>query len=243
MKPIIAITADIRVAASEVINERQADFAPRGAVDAVLAAGGLPIVLPYTQPELAGQLVTTFDGLLIPGGPDVDPTFFGEEPIPEIGRTYYKRDAFEIALIKAALAQNKPIFGICRGIQIINVAMGGTVFQDLGVQDPTCRIRHAQVAPGDFPTHHITLDAHSRLTSILKTKRAYVNSRHHQAVRKVAAGLQVTAQSDDQVIEAVESTQNNNVVGVQWHPENMWQEFPEQLNLFKDLVDRSQHTK
>ncbi|GEN95079.1 gamma-glutamyl-gamma-aminobutyrate hydrolase family protein [Pediococcus ethanolidurans] len=240
MKPIIAITADIRVAASEIINERRADFAPRGAVDAVLAAGGLPIVLPYTAPELVEELVRTFDGLIIPGGPDVDPTFFGEEPIPEIGRTYYKRDAFEIALIKATIAAQKPIFGICRGIQIINVAMGGTVFQDLATQDPTCRIRHAQAAPGEFPTHHVMIEPNSYVASILKTSRSYVNSRHHQAVRKVAVGLTVSAQSDDQVIEAVESTQNSNIVAVQWHPENMWQEFPEQLEFFKDLVHRSQ---
>lgn len=240
MRPVIAITADIRVEASEVINEQRADFAPRGAVDAITTAGGVPIILPSVDPKLAVELVKTFDGLLIPGGPDVDPTFFGEEPIPEIGRTYYKRDAFEIALVKATIAANKPIFGICRGIQVINVAMGGTVFQDLGVQDPTCRIRHAQAAPGEFPTHHITIETTSYLASILKVQRSYVNSRHHQAVRKVAAGLQVTAQSDDQVIEAVESTQNNNIVAVQWHPENMWQEFPEQLELFKDLVHRSQ---
>ena len=241
MKPVIAITADVRVADSEVINERRADFAPRGAVDAVLAAGGLPIVLPYTAPELSEELVNTFDGLLIPGGPDVDPTFFGEEPIPEIGRTYYKRDAFEIALVKATMAAKKPIFGICRGIQVINIAMGGTVFQDLGVQDPSCRIRHAQAAPGEFPTHHVVIEPHSYVRSILKTDRSYVNSRHHQAVRKVAVGLTVSAHSDDQVIEAVESTQNSEIVAVQWHPENMWQEFPDQLEFFKDLVKRSQH--
>lgn len=241
MKPVIAITADVRVADSEVINERRDDFAPRGAVDAVLAAGGLPIVLPYTAPELSEELVNTFDGLLIPGGPDVDPTFFGEEPIPEIGRTYYKRDAFEIALVKATMAAKKPIFGICRGIQVINIAMGGTVFQDLGVQDPSCRIRHAQAAPGEFPTHHVVIEPHSYVRSILKTDRSYVNSRHHQAVRKVAVGLTVSAQSDDQVIEAVESTQNSEIVAVQWHPENMWQEFPDQLEFFKDLVKRSQH--
>ncbi|MCT3035546.1 gamma-glutamyl-gamma-aminobutyrate hydrolase family protein [Pediococcus parvulus] len=241
MKPVIAITADVRVADSEVINERRADFAPRGAVDAVLAASGLPIVLPYTAPELSEELVNTFDGLLIPGGPDVDPTFFGEEPIPEIGRTYYKRDAFEIALVKATMAAKKPIFGICRGIQVINIAMGGTVFQDLGVQDPSCRIRHAQAAPGEFPTHHVVIEPHSYVRSILKTDRSYVNSRHHQAVRKVAVGLTVSAQSDDQVIEAVESTQNSEIVAVQWHPENMWQEFPDQLEFFKDLVKRSQH--
>lgn len=241
MKPVIAITADVRVADSEVINERRDDFAPRGAVDAVLAAGGLPIVLPYTAPELSEELVNMFDGLLIPGGPDVDPTFFGEEPIPEIGRTYYKRDAFEIALVKATMAAKKPIFGICRGIQVINIAMGGTVFQDLGVQDPSCRIRHAQAAPGEFPTHHVVIEPHSYVRSILKTDRSYVNSRHHQAVRKVAVGLTVSAQSDDQVIEAVESTQNSEIVAVQWHPENMWQEFPDQLEFFKDLVKRSQH--
>ncbi|GEL15327.1 gamma-glutamyl-gamma-aminobutyrate hydrolase family protein [Pediococcus cellicola] len=240
MKPIIAITADIRVADSEIINERRADFAPRGAVDAVLAAGGLPIVLPYTSPELAHELVKTFDGLIIPGGPDVDPTFFGEEPIPEIGRTYYKRDAFEIALIKATIEEKKPIFGICRGLQVINVAMGGTVFQDLAAQDPTCKIRHAQAAPGEFPTHHVTIAQHSRITKILDTTRDYVNSRHHQAVRKVAVGLEVTAQSDDQVVEAVESTQGAEILAVQWHPENMWREFPKQLALFKDLVKRSQ---
>lgn len=243
MKPIIALTADALVKPSSVINENEAPFTPRGLVEGILAAGGIPIVLPFPQKvseaeEAAQAALKTFDGLVIPGGPDIDPTLFGEEPIPQIGRTNYQRDAYEIALIKAAALQHKAILGICRGIQIINVAFGGTLYQDLGTQDPQCAIQHSQKAPGQFPTHHVTTTPGSQINQIVGAK-TFVNSRHHQAVRTVAPAFKATAKAPDGVIEAIELQQGDDILAVQWHPENMWQEDAGSLALFQDLVTRA----
>nr|WP_243892729.1 gamma-glutamyl-gamma-aminobutyrate hydrolase family protein [Schleiferilactobacillus harbinensis] len=243
VKPIIAITADSLVKPSPVINENIAPFAPRQLVEGILAAGGIPIVLPFPEDpaeaaEAAQAVVDTFDGLVIPGGPDIDPTLFGEEPIPQIGRTNYERDAYEIALIKAAALKHKAQLGICRGIQIIDVAFGGTLYQDLGTQDPDCQIQHSQKAPGQFPTHHVTTTPGSQINAIIGAK-SKVNSRHHQAVRAVATPFKATATAPDGVIEAIELQEGDDILAVQWHPENMWQRDPAALALFQDLVARA----
>lgn len=243
MKPIIALTADTLIDNSAIINQHDADMAPSATKEAILAAGGIPIVLPYSlttqiDESQVEQLVSLFDGLILPGGPDVDPTLFGEEPIPQIGRTAYRKDAFEIALIKKTREKKKPIFAICRGIQIYNVACGGNLYQDLATQYSDYGIRHAQVAPGNFPTHHVQINQNSRLAQLIGTQ-SYVNSRHHQAVKQVASGLRVVAQATDGVIEALESEKDNLFLGVQWHPENMWQIQKEQFAFFEDIVARA----
>ncbi|WP_206611266.1 gamma-glutamyl-gamma-aminobutyrate hydrolase family protein [Lacticaseibacillus hulanensis] len=247
MKPIIALTADALIDHSPVINQHDADMAPSAIKEAIIKAGGVPIILPFPADTreadaLAQEVVSLFDGLVLPGGPDVDPTFFGEEPVAAIGRTAYQKDAFEIALIKAVRAAGKPVFAICRGIQIYNVALGGTLYQDLPSQDPDYRIRHAQAAPGNFPTHHIHIAAGSQ-TERLLGERSYVNSRHHQAVRDAAPGLTVTATADDGVIEGLESIDDDSFIGVQWHPENMWTVQTEQFAFFEDIVRRARRFK
>ncbi|WP_270767672.1 gamma-glutamyl-gamma-aminobutyrate hydrolase family protein [Lacticaseibacillus rhamnosus] len=243
MRPIIALTGDSMVAPSPVINLNYADMAPNMIKNAIVKVGGAPLILPYPEDDaaaasLAAQYVDVFDGLVLPGGPDVDPTFYHEEPIQAMGRATYQKDRFEIALIKATLKADKPIFAICRGIQILNVALGGNLYQDLPSQNPQATIRHAQAAPGQWPTHHVAITPGSHLAALLGTS-SYVNSRHHQAVKDVAASLKVTAKAPDGVVEAVESKKSNLILGVQWHPENMWQQFPEQLPLFADVVKRA----
>lgn len=243
MKPIIAITADELVDLPAGINAHTAFTASSQLTHAVEAAGGMPIILPYplaiaAAEEQAAAMVAFFAGLIVPGGPDVDPTFYGEEPIPQIGRTAYQKDAFEIALVKAAAAAGKPILGICRGTQIYNVAMGGTLFQDLATQAPNYAIRHAQAAPARFPTHHVTFAPNGRLHALFGAT-GYVNSRHHQAVQTLAPGLKITATAADGVVEGLESVDDNQFLGVQWHPENLWAELPDQLRLFADLIARA----
>jgi putative glutamine amidotransferase len=144
---------------------------------------------------------------------------------------------FELDLFRAFYQAGKPIFGICRGCQLINIALGGTVYQDLQSEDPHCTIRHSQGADGRYPTHHVTLTPGSSLYGTLGA-RAYVNSRHHQAIHKVAEALEVTAVAPDGVQESVESHDHEQVVAVQWHPENMWQEHPEMERLFADFLER-----
>lgn len=243
MKPIIALTADALIDNSPVINQHDADMAPSPLKEAILAAGGIPIILPFPQDikmadAVAKSVVNLFDGLVLPGGPDVDPTFFGEEPIPEIGRTAYQKDAFEIALIKATKAAGKPILGICRGLQVYNVACGGTVYQDLQSQYDSLNVRHAQAAPGNFPTHHVEISKDNKLNDLLGDT-SYVNSRHHQAIRNVASELQVAAKAADGVVEALVSTNDDQFLGVQWHPENMWAVQHEQFVFFEDIVNRA----
>ncbi|KRM18270.1 glutamine amidotransferase [Companilactobacillus nantensis DSM 16982] len=236
MSKVIGITADIYTEATSVINQKLMDFVPRPAVDGVVAAGGIPVSLPHIPKEQINGLVERLDGIIIPGGPDIDPTFMGEEPIPQLGATNRNRDIFEIALIRTAVAKKVPIFGICRGTQIINVALGGTVYQDLNTQFPGKVLKHHQDAPGDQPTHFISVNHDSELFKTI-SDNVFVNSRHHQAIKDVATGLKVVAEAPDGVIEGLENA-DATIQGVQWHPENMWQHDSRQLDLFKAFIDR-----
>lgn len=234
----IAITADTYPYASDVTNLVRAPFTARGLVDVIHALGALPIVLPDVPGAKGEDYAELFDALVLPGGPDMDPTFFGEEPTWHIGTTNYLRDVFETEIFRAFHASGKPIFGICRGCQLINTVMGGTVYQDLPSQNPAAYIRHSQAAPGSYPTHHVQVEAESVLAHALG-ETAYVNSRHHQAIKDVAPDLWATAKAPDGVVECVESKGSDQIVAVQWHPENMWQEHPEMKQLFADFIARA----
>jgi len=232
----IAITADTYPYASDVTNLVRAPFTARGLVDIINELGALPVVLPDVPGAKGEDYVDLFDALIIPGGPDADPTFYGEEPSRHIGSTNYKRDVFEAELFKAFYKAGKPIFGICRGCQFINILMGGSVYQDLAADNPDSYIRHSQGADGSYPTHHVEVAKGSSLYKSLGAT-AYVNSRHHQGIKKVGEGLTVTAKAADGVVEAVE-TADGQIVAVQWHPENMWQEHAEMRRLFEDFIGR-----
>ena len=167
----------------------------------------------------------------------MDPVFFGEEPLWKLGGVNYKRDVFEMELVRAFYKAGKPIFGICRGCQLINITLGGDVYQDLPSQNPACTIRHFQKGTdGHYPTHHVTLTEGSALYDVFG-KTTYVNSRHHQGIRKVGQGLYVTAKAPDGVVEGIE-TKDRQVVAVQWHPENMWREYEAAYRLFESFVQR-----
>ena len=232
----IAITADTYPYASDVTNLVRAPFTARGLVDIINKLGALPVVLPDVSGAKGEDYVDLFDALIIPGGPDADPTFYGEEPSRHIGSTNYKRDVFEAELFKAFYKAGKPIFGICRGCQFINILMGGSVYQDLAADNPDSYIRHSQGADGSYPTHHVEIAKGSSLYKSLGAT-AYVNSRHHQGIKKVGEGLTVTAKAADGVVEAIE-TADGQIVAVQWHPENMWQEHAEMRRLFEDFIGR-----
>lgn len=236
MSKVIGVTADVFLGATSVINQKLMDFVPRPAINGVLNAGGIPISLPYLPKEEINGLLERLDGVIFTGGPDVDPTFMGEEPIPELGITNRNRDLFEIALVRTAVAKHVPILGICRGAQIINVALGGNVYQDLASQYPGKIFKHYQSAPGDQPTHFVSVNHDSKLFKTIGDN-VFVNSRHHQAIKDVPEGLQIVATASDGVIEAIEN-KDASVQAVQWHPENMWQHDSRQLQIFKDFIDR-----
>lgn len=240
----IGIPTDELIEINPIMPNNHPAYAPHDVKEAFIKLGAIPLIIAFPDDvskvdQLAQDYVQLIDGLMLPGGPDVDPTFYGEEPHPKIGMTLYQKDRFEIALIKAALAADKPIFGICRGIQIMNVAMSGTLYQDLESQYPELKIQHPQATLGQFATHHVELTAGSKLAKLYGRSTIKVNSRHHQAVKAVGKGLKVTAVAPDGVIEGMESTDTDLFLGVQWHPENMWQqEDPQQLVVFQDFLDR-----
>ncbi|KRO00156.1 gamma-glutamyl-gamma-aminobutyrate hydrolase family protein [Companilactobacillus kimchiensis] len=236
MSKLIGISADVYLGTTPIINQKLMDFVPRPAVDAVLAAGGIPVSLPYIPKEDINSLLEKLDGVIFPGGPDIDPTFMGEEPIPELGVTNRNRDIFEIALIRTAVAKHVPILGICRGAQIINVALGGSIYQDLASQYPGKVLKHHQSSPGEQPTHFISVNRDSKLFKTIGDN-IFVNSRHHQAIRNVREGLKVVAKASDGVIEGIENA-DASVQAVQWHPENMWQDDSRQLAIFRDFIER-----
>ena len=239
MAPVIGITATLREDV-DCVTERpldrfvQADF---DYVEAVAEAGGVPVVLPPVAGARAPQdLLDGMDGLLLSGGSDLDPGYYGEEPVPELGVTIPERDAFEIALLEHALRRKIPIFGICRGMQILNVALGGTLYQDLPSQmDHMVLLGHRQETPRWQPTHEVEVDGGSKIAEILGTDELKVNSYHHQAMKDLASGLVAVACSPDGVIEAIESSDLSKrwMMGVQWHAEAMRDAGPEHRKLFE----------
>ena len=219
MRPAIGITT--ATVDDPPVNGFARYAASYGYVHCVADAGGLPIPLPYPDAELAPEYVQRLDGLVLTGGLDVDPFFYDQEPRPEVGKVDPARDGFELALIRSAHADGVPIFAICKGVQILNVAFGGSLVQDVYKSVPDV-LRHEQRnLRWDSHYHHVNVVPGSRLAAIAGADRVRVNSDHHQAVDRVAAGLVVTARADDDVVEGLEDPSHPWCLGVQWHPERM----------------------
>lgn len=190
-----------------------------GYMDGVRQAGGLPIMFPFTEDEQElDQLVGMCDGFLFTGGQDVSPELYREPPLQEIGEICRKRDIMEAIILEKAIKEDKPILGICRGIQFINAALGGTLYQDIPSQHPS-ETEHQQHAPYDVPIHDVTIVKDSPLHKCLNTDRLSVNSCHHQAVKELAPGLEPMAFSPDGLIEAAFMRSQTFLWAVQWHPE------------------------
>lgn len=186
---------------------------------AVQRAGALALVLPPDPAAEAGPdpLLDHVDGLLLAGGADVDPASYGAMPHPETGITWPERDRFEIALVRRAIERGMPVLGACRGMQILNVALGGTLHQHLPDVIATDQHRHT---PGLFGDHEVTLEPGSLAASAVGAERSMVKSHHHQGVAELGDGLVATGWSpDDQLIEAVELPGGSYALGVLWHPE------------------------
>lgn len=215
-------------------------------VRAIEAAGGVPFILP-PQLENVSAIAQAIDGLLLSGGADIDPARFGDETVhPETYGIDAERDQFEFELFAAMLTQEKPIFGICRGIQTITVALGGTLIQDVATQHPgAAEVGHRQQERGleDSAIGHEVLAANRSLHPILAADRLGVNSFHHQAIRELAPDLAPVGYSPDGLIEAVVMRDRPHVFAVQWHPELMFERHPEHLAPFQALVAASQAHK
>jgi len=202
-------------------------------VNAVVKAGGIPLILPIVT-EFIDEYIDVIDGLLISGGGDVNPWIYNEQPSKWLRRVNPLRDIFEIELVKRAVKEKLPVLGICRGIQLINVALGGTLIQDIE-HEVKSDIPHSLTnVPRSFRAHLVKLDPNSKLAQILGVLELKVNSFHHQAVKALGNGLKAVAYAPDGVIEAIENIDGSYIVGVQWHPEEMLDEV--QLKLFKSLI-------
>ena len=211
MKPRIGLTTT-----PESVDDRPVEQVNRAYVDAVVRAGGIPFVLPALDPADAELALLAVDGLLLTGGGDVDPARYGATPVPEVYGVDPGRDAFEVALVVAAAAAGMPVLAICRGIQILNVALGGTLHQHV----PAVTGRNHSLKDRAYElVHDVGIAADSILAAVARTPDIAVNSLHHQAVDQVGAGLRVVAWADDGIIEGIESDGVGRFLGVQWHPE------------------------
>lgn len=210
VKPIIGVSSSLKEEALTVSKDN---------IEAVVAFGGVPFVLPNIIGDGIDSIVEKLDGLLLTGGGDIDPTLFGEEPFEGLGSITPERDAFEIAIIEKMLALDKPIFGICRGAQILNIAVGGDMYQDIYSQMENKLLQHDQKAPRWHASHYVQVTKNSLLHEITQSEEFKVNSFHHQANRMVPTGFEVSAVSSDGIVEAFESKSHQFVLGVQWHPE------------------------
>lgn len=238
MKPIIGIPGNVLTQQSASYEGLPLTYTPQGFIDGITAGFGLPMVIPMGKPENAKQYISHIDGLLLAGGQDVSPLLYGEEPIPALTATSPVRDTFEIALIQEAIAQKKPILAVCRGIQIANVAFGGSLYQDLTHSYPDLAVQHVQQTMYDSGAHTIDLDPESRLAAIYG-KSYVVNSYHHQAIKELAEPFKAVAWSKDNLIEGIEAKDPAlSFVGVQWHPELMVHSDKKMQQLFTEFVSR-----
>jgi len=167
------------------------------------------------------KILEHIDGLILSGGPDIHPKYYGEQPLPGLGEIDDELDQMELLITKFALPKNLPILAICRGIQVLNVSQGGSLYQDIANQLKGS-INHLQRADKGVNTHLVSIEPGTRLFHILKRKKIWVNGKHHQAIKGLAPSLIVSAKAEDGVIEAVENPSLKFVIGVQWHPEGTW---------------------
>lgn len=215
MKALIGVTSSMD------INE-QGYTVDSDNINGITRAGGTPIMLPnLKQEEKINQIAETIDGLYATGGGDIDPTLFGEEPHPNLGIIIPSRDVFEILLIKKMLEMGKPVLAICRGCQILNIAVGGDMYQDIYAQINRELLQHSQKAPKDYGSHFVQVLKDSLLHRLTGVDMLKVNTYHHQANRKVIDPFVISGKANDGIIEAIESKEHPFALGLQWHPEKM----------------------
>lgn len=232
-RPLIGLTLQAHAGVPELKRGRPIYYLCAQYADRVREAGGVPLLL--VPGDMEPEVLDALDGLLLTGGEDIDPTHFDEAPHPMLGDVDARRDAQELPLAREAAARKLPVLGICRGAQVLNVALGGTLFQDLPSQHAS-KTPHVQDAPVERSTHSVRLSPESLLFRLAGSRELGVNTFHHQAVRELASGLEPTAWAPDGVLEGFEAEEGW-LVGVQWHPE--LQPGPFTRALFRAFVEAS----
>jgi putative glutamine amidotransferase len=215
-------------------------------VRAIEDAGGLPVILsPALTNETLRAVFDRLDGLLLSGGGDIDPAIYGEEPHASIWGLDMNRDRAELAMAKWAAEAQTPLLCICRGTQVLNVALGGSLVQDIAsmVPDALTHMYDEETMPREAVAHPVSVETDSLLSSLIQDSRAEVNSWHHQSIKRVADDLKVVALSPDGIVEAIELPGHRFALGVQWHPEWLYQQQPEMARLFEGLVEAASTNK
>lgn len=210
--PLIGVSAGRTQVGSSIVQSTY--------INAIVKAGGRPVIIPViTDISVLRNIVKDLNGLVLTGGEDVDPLYYGEKAIPEMNEIDSVRDIYDLVLLKLATDRNIPVLGICRGEQIINVAFGGTLYQDIPTQVEDKSIKHKQSEPREKGTHNISIINDSQLHKILGVLGASTNTFHHQAVKTTAPNFRTVASATDGIVEAIEAYPNRPIMGVQWHPE------------------------
>lgn len=232
-------------------NDAAGVHAPRFGINqsyckAVEAAGGVPILIPHLDDaDALRRIYEMLDGILLPGGLDIHPRFYGQEPHPALDPTDQGLDFAETTILPWAISDDMPLLGICRGEQVLNVVMGGTLIQDI-YSEYTTTIDHRESFKRrirDFLAHDISIDPESRLYGLVGDDRVWVNTSHHQSIDKVGNGLVATAWSPDGIVEAIEAPDAHYLVAVQCHPEELWRKHTWARKLFKSFVDAAIESK
>ncbi len=220
-----------------VDKERESYWMLPGYMEGIALAGGLPIMLPLTEEEnVIAQLAEQCDGFLLTGGQDVSPKMYGEKKLPVCGECSEERDKMEQLLLSWVLELDKPVLGICRGIQFLNAALEGTLYQDLPSELPS-NLEHHQKPPYYVPSHKIEICEDTPLHKLLEKREISVNSYHHQGIKKLSPSLRVMAYAPEGLVEAVYMPDKKFVWGVQWHPEFSYQTDEDSIKIFQAFVN------
>lgn len=230
MKPIIGITS--------FFNEKSSYYSlSSNYIDSIFASKGIPVSIPViNNKEDYDYYINILDGIIFTGGIDISPLSYKENPMSSVNIISSVRDEYELGLFKKAYNSKMPILGICRGNQLINVALGGNLYQDINIQIPNSLGHSPDGMSVDELYHSVNIKKESKLLEIFNKDKIYVNSFHHQSIKKLGSNLTISAISDDGIIEGIECTNRQFLIGVQWHPECLTKKYPMFQNLFNSLV-------
>lgn len=235
--PVIGISSTLLTIESGCFLGRERIAVVSDYIEAIRLTGGVPMILPIVEGEaLIEKQMSLVDALLLTGGYDVSPFFYHEEPQRFLEAVCPERDRYEFHLIEIAKKSSKPILGICRGLQILNVAFGGTLCQDIASVLPSA-LQHSQKAKPDEETHRVQIVSNTRLHEIFEEEVILTNSFHHQSIKDMGSGMMANAHSSDGIIEGIEAPGDLFVLGVQWHPELMVSKHPQMFKLFHSFVE------
>jgi putative glutamine amidotransferase len=240
-KPIIGVSSNLLPIEQGPFTGHDRIYVNRSYIQSIVKAGGIPLLLPViTDLDSIRAQLSLVDGLILSGGQDVDPAHYNENPHPLLGEISAERDDFELNLLRIAHEQKKPIFGICRGLQLMNVAFGGTLYQDISQRAEKKSIDH-NMGMSAISLHQVDLEPASLLHAIFGKDTIEINSFHHQAVKDLAPGFKVIARAKDGLIEGIVKADSSWTLGVQWHPEVMLESHPEMQKLFEAFVTAANH--